>query len=308
MDHAQYLPAFLAFLEGEKGASPHTVKAYQGDLEDFFAFMAQWPASEGENIIDYQMVRWYLASLLRQGLAKSTISRKLAALRSFYRFLLRREIITEAPLLEIHTPKQPRRLPPYVEEGEMEEIIGKPDVSTPLGCRDQAILETLYGAGLRVSELVGLNCTDFNSQRRTLRVMGKGGKERICLVGDWALEALENYLALRSSFKPAPDERALFLNNRGQRLTTRGVRLIVKKYHHRVTPHSFRHAFATHLLEGGADLRAVQELLGHASLSTTQIYTHITTKRLAEVYRRCHPRELKEEDGIVPRNDHRGRE
>lgn len=288
-----YLPAFLGYLKGERGASPHTIEAYERDLTQFFDFIDQWfPDTEG--IVDVQLLRWYLASLWRRDLARTTISRKLAALRSFYRYLARIGAVTSPAALDLATPKKGQPLPKYLEKDEAEALLAKPNVTTPLGIRDRAILEILYGGGLRVGELVGLNLTNLDLTRGQLRVMGKGRRERICLVGKPAVKALRAYLAEgRPRLKSPKSEDALFLNSRGGRLTTRGVQMIVSKYG-QVSPHNLRHSFATHLLEGGADLRTVQELLGHASLSTTQIYTHVTAERLQAVYDQCHPRAKKE--------------
>lgn len=246
-------------------------------------------------MVDVQLLRWYLASLWRKGLARATISRKLAALRSFYRYLARMGAVSSPAALDLATPKRDRPLPKFLEKDEAEALLNGPNETTPLGMRDRAILETLYGGGLRVGELVDLNLTDLNLARGQLRVMGKGRRERICLVGRRAVNALQLYLTEgRPKLKSPRSGDALFLNCQGGRLTARGVQMIVRKYGD-VSPHALRHSFATHLLEGGADLRAVQELLGHASLSTTQIYTHVTAERLRSVYERCHPRAKKGE-------------
>jgi integrase/recombinase XerC len=281
-------------LQGERGASPHTIAAYERDLNQFFDFIDQWfPETDG--MVDVQLLRWYLASLWRKGLARATISRKLAALRSFYRYLARMGAVSSPAALDLATPKRDRPLPKFLEKDEAEALLNGPNETTPLGMRDRAILETLYGGGLRVGELVDLNLTDLNLARGQLRVMGKGRRERICLVGRRAVNALQLYLTEgRPKLKSPRSGDALFLNCQGGRLTARGVQMIVRKYGD-VSPHALRHSFATHLLEGGADLRAVQELLGHASLSTTQIYTHVTAERLRSVYERCHPRAKKGE-------------
>jgi integrase/recombinase XerC len=281
-------------LQGERGASPHTIAAYERDLNQFFDFIDQWfPETDG--MVDVQLLRWYLASLWRKGLARATISRKLAALRSFYRYLARMGAVSSPAALDLATPKRDRPLPKFLEKDEAEALLNGPNETTPLGMRDRAILETLYGGGLRVGELVDLNLTDLNLARGQLRVMGKGRRERICLVGRRAVNALQLYLTEgRPKLKSPRSGDALFLNCQWGRLTARGVQMIVMKYGD-VSPHALRHSFATHLLEGGADLRAVQELLGHASLSTTQIYTHVTAERLRSVYERCHPRAKKGE-------------
>ncbi len=281
-------------MQGERGASPHTIAAYERDLNQFFDFIDQWfPETDG--MVDVQLLRWYLASLWRKGLARATISRKLAALRSFYRYLARMGAVSSPAALDLATPKRDRPLPKFLEKDEAEALLNGPNETTPLGMRDRAILETLYGGGLRVGELVDLNLTDLNLARGQLRVMGKGRRERICLVGRRAVNALQLYLTEgRPKLKSPRSGDALFLNCQGGRLTARGVQMIVRKYGD-VSPHALRHSFATHLLEGGADLRAVQELLGHASLSTTQIYTHVTAERLRSVYERCHPRAKKGE-------------
>lgn len=294
------LKSFLDYLEIEKNCSGNTLKSYENDLKKFEKFLKRETSSrvgleKGE--IDRFLIRKYLAYLRDLGLKKKTISRKLSTLRSFFRFLIREGKIRDNPALLISAPRQEQRLPSFLSLPEINELISLPNEKELLGLRDKAILEILYGSGLRVSELVGLNLSDIDLLLESLMVLGKGRKERIVPIGSFAQRALRSYLERRSQLIMAGrEEKALFLNNRGRRLTPRGVEFILNKYIYRlsvvkgVSPHTLRHTFATHLLNGGADLRAVQELLGHKLLSTTQIYTHVTTERLKAVYDKAHPR------------------
>ncbi|MDD2498406.1 MAG: tyrosine recombinase, partial [Desulfitobacteriaceae bacterium] len=248
--------------------------------------------------VDHLTVRRFLAKLQAKGLSKSTMARKLAALRSFYRYLAREEIVKVNPMLNVHTPKMDKRLPKFLYYKEIEALLNAPD-STSQGERDKAILEVIYGGGLRVGELEGLNIVDIDFSLGYARVFGKGSKERVVPLGGAALRALRQYLSQgRKELEARSGSRqeALFLNKYGRRLSARSVRNIVDKYvaqaalNQKISPHSLRHSFATHLLEGGADLRSVQELLGHVKMSTTQIYTHVTKKQLKSVYEKTHPR------------------
>lgn len=282
---------FLLYLRGEKNASEHTVKNYAVDLGEFMMLINGKEIEE----IGYLEIRQFLAHLRDQGYLKSSILRKLACLRSFFKFLVRENILRTNPSAGIATPKREKRLPVFLEVQEMEKLLEAASGETLAEKRDRALLETLYSSGLRVSELVGLNLEDADLLGGVVRVRGKGKKERMVPLGRKAQEALERYLEKRNEriSKPYP---ALFLNKNGSRLTDRSVRRVLLKYVRRaglqkeVSPHTLRHSFATHLLDRGADLRSVQELLGHESLSTTQIYTHVTTKRLKEVYEQVHPR------------------
>ena len=287
--------AFLDHLRTQRGASPHTVRSYRSDLGQLVAWCGE--ASSG---VTAEVLRGFLASLYERGLARSTVARKVASVRAFCRRQARTGAWETDPSRGLRAPKQARPLPVRMETEEVEAMLRTPDRSTTLGCRDLAILELLYGAGLRVSELVGLDLQDVNLGDQILRVAGKGGKQRIAPFGGAAGESLGAWLRVRPELVRA--ERvspAVFLNWRGGRLSDRTVRTVVRRCVRRagiprlagsVSPHTLRHAFATHLLDRGADLRAIQELLGHASLATTERYTQVSTARIFEVYQRSHPR------------------
>ena len=305
------IEAFLDDLEERRGASANTVRAYGSDLAQFRAFLLDpsRAAAGGDHTspgeepdpgsVGIHDLRAWLASLHGRGLARTTIARKLAALRSFYRFLGRCGAESD-PASGLRSPRLAPRLPTRMEMDEVEALLHAPDPATPLGARDLAILELLYATGVRVSELVGLDLSDVNRASRILRVLGKGGKERVVPFGEVANDALGLYLDARGRLvREGGEAMALLLNARGGRLSDRSVRTVVRRYLGEaglarlsgvVTPHTLRHAFATHLLDRGADLRAIQELLGHADLATTQKYTHVSTTRLFEVYGRSHPR------------------
>ncbi len=296
-----YLEEYLQALDVGRGYSPHTIAAYHQDLEQFAAFLEE----EGRSWlqVDRPAVRRFLARLQERGLAPATIARKVAVLRSFYGYLVRREILPTHPLRALGTPKVPSRLPRFLTVEEMVALLMAPDLRTPQGLRDRAILELLYASGLRVGELVALNLGDVDWGRREVHVRGKGGRERLALLGRPALRALRAYVLqgrpLLAGKSPHTD--ALFLNRWGKRLSDRSVRTLVSEYARQVgledvTPHTLRHTFATHLLEGGADLRIVQELLGHARLTTTQRYTHVSQTHLREVYGRIFPLPNSEEE------------
>lgn len=301
-----YRVEYLKHLQAEKNASQHTLLAYGQDLNQFGQF---W-ADEGTPLerqrpyaVDYLLVRRYLASLQRHGYSKRSIARKLAAVRSFFRYLGRTGVLESNPAEQVSVPKQDKRLPEFLYEEEVVNLILCPNSRTPLGLRDRALLETLYATGMRVSELVGLNLTDMDYSLGQVTVFGKGKRERMVPVGSEALQALGAYLEhsrpdllQKRHDGGAAAEKALFLNRFGKRLTARGVRYLVEGYvkdaaiQRQCSPHTIRHSFATHLLNHGADLRTVQELLGHLHLSTTQIYTHVTKERLKQVYNQAHPR------------------
>lgn len=290
------MDAFLDYLRLEKNASSHTVESYCRDLRHFCDFLRREGASTVADAT-YLTVRSYLASLQRDNYARRSISRKLSALRAFYKYLLREEWIEASPFHTVRTPKLDRKLPRFLYVEEMEELLRLPDASTPLGLRDQAILETLYASGMRVSELVGLNTDSVDLKLGVALVFGKGARERYVPLGEHAVRALEHYMdKSRPQLAGGAETKALFLNARGGRLTDRSVRRVVDKYvaqlsgMKKISPHTFRHSFATHLLEAGADLRTVQELLGHVNLSTTQIYTHMSKDHLQSIYNRAHPR------------------
>lgn len=287
---------FLHYLSLEKGASPHTLDGYLRDLGQFCGFVAdqRMPCEPGS--LDHDLVRSYVAHLWAKGYSRASIGRKLSSLRSFMRYLAREGYLDRNPAKGILTPRLTRRLPDFLYEEDMKALLERPFPSE-LGLRDRAILELLYSSGLRVSELVGLDLGDISLEAGYVTVLGKGKKERVVPVGSFARSAIRDYIEkLRPSLVKDREAKALFVNRRGQRLSVRGVQRIVDRYvgllagWKKASPHTMRHTFATHLLEGGADLRATQELLGHASLSTTQIYTHVTRKRLREVYDRAHPR------------------
>lgn len=305
--------SFLTDLEERRGASKHTVRSYRSDLAHFVAFVEATFAEPGAGAgpptadsVGIGLLRSYLASLYERGLARTTAARKLAALRAFYRYLGQIGAVTRDPAQALRTPRTPQRIPQRLETEEVEALLHAPDPATARGRRDLAILELLYGTGVRVSELVGLDLADLNAGSRIVRVLGKGGKERVVPFGEVAADALRSWLAARPELAAAAGGgsgnggSALFLNARGGRLSDRSVRTIVRRYlgeagiahlAGQATPHTLRHAFATHLLDRGADLRAIQELLGHATLATTQKYTQVSTARLFEVYARAHPRE-----------------
>ncbi|MBC7963060.1 MAG: tyrosine recombinase XerC [Steroidobacteraceae bacterium] len=297
---AQQIQGFSGYLETERNVSPHTLAAYRSDLKQWLAFVH---AEKGEGVsagdIDHLLLRRYLAGLSKTT-KKSSIGRKLAAIRSFFRFLLRRGTITKNPAELIATPKKEQRLPFHLDIDQITSLMEAPEDEQQYALRDRAILELLYSSGLRVSELTSLNIGEIDLSGGMVRVMGKGGKERIVPVGSRALEALQAYLELRTDAAPGS---ALFLNTHAERINRRSVARIVDAHvlriaaFKRISPHTLRHTFATHLLEGGADLRAIQELLGHASLSTTQKYTHVGIDRLMEVYDKAHPKAHAKQEG-----------
>lgn len=290
--------AFVEYLQIEKNASPLTVKYYQNDLETFFKFLKQEAITDLDDV-DERVVRVFLTSLYDQNLSRRSVSRKVSAIRSFYKFLDRENLVSANPLIHIHLPKTNSTIPGFLYKEELAKLFEVSDMSSPTGQRNQALIEILYGTGIRVSECQGLRLKDLDFSIGTVFVKGKGRKERYVPFGRFAEIALETYLnegrveLLKKAKEPTD---SLFLNARGSPLTTRGIRLILNKMVDdaaltvHVHPHKLRHTFATHLLNEGADLRAVQELLGHESLSTTQIYTHVTKNRLREVYLKSHPR------------------
>ncbi len=287
----RYIEKFLRYLKIEKNASLHTIINYRIDLKQFRKFLGSQEIED----VDRLTLRRYLSELKGRNYKKTTIVRRLACLRSFFRFLLRDGYLKSNPALSVATPKRDKPLPMFLDEKEVTSLIDAPDTKDLQGLRDRAILETLYSTGMRVSELVSTDISDIDFISGIIKTMGKGGKERLVPIGDRALRAIRDYLEERK-VKPLRVKKALFFGNKHTRLTTRGVEMIMERYVHLVnrktgiSPHSLRHSFATHLLDRGADLRSVQELLGHASLSTTQIYTHVTTERLKSAYAKSHPR------------------
>ena len=300
--------AFITFLEVERRASPETIRAYHSDLRQFLAYVNQTPPAAGSALrpedVDALMIRGYLAWLDRRREMKSSLARKLATLRSFYKFLAREERVGLNPAAEVRTPKQPQPLPRVLTKDDANALMEFPEGDSLRTVRDRAILETLYSTGARVSELVGMNQDDLNLTEGLVRLRGKGRKERIVPIGAVAVEAIREYQAALTRH-PSPvtrhvPERPVFLNHRSGRLTARSVGRIGSHYSSQlaggqISPHALRHSFATHLLDEGADLRAIQEMLGHASLATTQKYTHLATDQLLEVYDRAHPRARAEE-------------
>jgi integrase/recombinase XerC len=321
----EHLRAFLRFLRLNRNVSPHTVRAYDSDVTGFLAYLVVHTGTAAVDLepaaIDQDALRGFLADLYRQGQSRATASRKLAAVRTFLKFLRREGLMDGDPGALVATPKREQKIPAHLEIDEMTQLLQTPDTTTPLGRRDRAILELFYASGLRLSELVGLDLEDVNLGGRMVRVLGKGGKQRLVPFNHSTADALRHAMADRESFVPRTPSAAsspsaatprtaktraarpvepavlpLFLNARGGRLTGRSVHRLVRRYvaacstRFGISPHALRHSFATHLLERGADLRAIQELLGHAQLSTTQRYTHVNAAQLIEVYRSAHPR------------------
>lgn len=287
-----YLQVFLDYLKYQKNVSEHTLSAYSKDLVDFLNFLEEKKCDVLE--VNYPLLRNYLG-ILRERLSKKSVVRKLASLRTFYKFLVQKGEMKENPALLVSSPRVDKKLPSFLDIPQIEELLQLPD-NTPTGIRDRAILELLYATGIRVSEIVSLNIWEVDLTSDEIKILGKGKRERIVLVGKYSQDALREYLLSSRPYFQRNNEDALFLNKYGGRLTSRGVQRIVEKYtkilgeKKKITPHSLRHSFATHLLEKGADLRSVQELLGHKSLSTTQIYTHLTKERLREIHKKYHPR------------------
>jgi integrase/recombinase XerC len=288
------LAAFRRHLERERNASPHTVRAYVDDLDQFIHHLRDELGREPRpRDVDHLLIRAFLARLHRQGLKKSSAARKLASLRTFFRYLCREGVLAANPARALLSPRQERRIPAHLDEADVVrllEVNGDADADV----RARAILELLYATGIRCAELVGLDLPEVDLEARFVRVLGKGRKERVVPFGTSAQAALRRYLPVRSKARPRSD--ALLVNARGGRLTDRSVRSIVQRrvrqvaVAQRISPHGLRHSFATHLLARGADLRSIQELLGHARLSTTQKYTHLDTRHILEIYRKTHPR------------------
>lgn len=319
MTMIEHLKRFLQFLALNRNASAHTVRAYESDLSQFIGYVAAQADLKKRDLqpsqLDREALRGFLGELHKQGLSRATAARKLAAVRTFLRYLRREEIIDDDPGALVATPKRDIRMPAHLSEGEMTALLDAPAGDTALSRRDRAILELFYASGLRLSELVGLDVEDLNLSAKMVRVLGKGGKERIIPFNGSTANAIRAYLNDREALvRVAPTHRTgppkaghgvqhrgrkrdpLFVNYRGGRLTVRSVDRLVRRYvaassaRMGISPHALRHSFATHLLQRGADLRAIQELLGHARLSTTQRYTHVNAAQLLEVYRKAHPR------------------
>lgn len=334
MSEITLIDEFLNYLRFERHFSPHTAKCYAADLAQFCEFMGD-PTGHGSSIagggangyhhdqshggvavatrpataaqtdvrqlllaVEPEDVRRFLAFLKERAYCKSTTARKLATLRSFYKFCVKRGHVSSNPLVTIRTPKQDKRLPKFLEEEQVRKLLETPDAATLLGARDRAMLETMYSTGVRVSELVDMNIQDVDFVGECIHVRGKGKKERVTPIAPTALAWIRRYMDLRRADPRAAswNQQAVFVNKHGQRLSTRSVRRKLDKYlsiaglDAAISPHTLRHSFATHMLNRGADLRAVQELLGHQSISTTQIYTHVTTARMKQAYDAAHPR------------------
>jgi integrase/recombinase XerC len=298
MSSSTYLDDFLRYLKVERQMSPNTLRSYRLDLTQFLTFCSQHREDLALEQVTYQDLRAFLATALQHN-RKTTVARKLSALRTFFKYLQRLGVLAHNPAKLAPSPKLEKVLPHYLSVDETFHLLGEPTGGDFAACRDKAVLEVFYSGGLRLSELAGLNLRDMDLAPGVLRVWGKGAKERLAFLGEPAKEALTAYLPLRQSFlagRGAGEETALFINSRGRRLSTRGVARLVAKWVRLaglspgLTPHGLRHSFATHLLEGKADLRAVQELLGHASISTTGRYTHLNLDYLMEEYDKAHPR------------------
>ena len=329
MEESKIIRNFLDYLKYERRFSEHTAKCYGADLtqfSDFICGVSEGHSEDGETVsfdhhqdgpatavatkvhvnIDQLLlktgtdsVRAYLAFLNEKQYSRATIARKLATLRSFYKFLVKRNQMSTNPVTAVRTPKQDKKLPRFLEYEDVKRLLETPPMNTWLGARDRAIMETLYSTGIRVSELVALNMEDIDFLGEVVHIRGKGKKERIAPIGTSALQTIQHYMEFRNKRAQNNnnfDSKVLFVNKHGRRLSTRSVRRKMDKYlkmaglDPAISPHTLRHSFATHMLNNGADLRSVQELLGHQSLSTTQVYTHLTTTRLKEVYENAHPR------------------
>jgi integrase/recombinase XerC len=299
----QFIELFLSYLSSERGCSPHTTKAYAEDLSAFLAFVdARGELPRFPNRLDRLVIRGFLADQTEKGTGKRTLSRRLSGLRSFFKFLIKRKLVETSPLDGIHNPKTPKALPRCLSENDVKKLVETVNGAHWMDVRDRAILELLYGAGVRVSELVGANREDFDAERGLLLVRGKGRKERMLPVGNCATIAVRTWITRRPEVLRGKNvgedgpQSGIFINRFGTRLDVRSVRRIIAKRQEEaglppgITPHMLRHSYATHMLDHGADLRSVQELLGHSSLSTTQIYTHLTPSRLKSVYQAAHPK------------------
>lgn len=300
---------FVSYLKTERGFSKHTLRAYMNDLDQFCDFLVRGVKSfdhpfgeprpkaslDALRVASRNQIRSFLAHVQTRGGTPRTAARKLASIRTAYRFFVRRGLIADSPAQGVKSPKLARELPDVLSVTEVAALVEAPDTAEPLGVRDRALLETLYSSGIRAAECAGLCIADLELGRGIMRVLGKRRKERLAHLGSYAVNAIEAYLSVRGTLG-APRHNRLFVNHRGGPLTTRSIQRVVEKYvrqvlpeRREVSPHTLRHTFATHMLDGGADLRVVQELLGHESLSSTQIYTHVSIERLKQVYKDAHP-------------------
>jgi integrase/recombinase XerD len=290
------LAEFINYLAVERGLARNTLLAYRTDLMSYLAFCRQYNMTD-LNQAGKDAVMSYIYQLQVNNSSPATISRRLAAIKAYYRFAFNEGVLTKDPVQDLESPKPAQRLPRILNVEEVDLLLSQPRISQPAGLRDKAMLELLYATGLRVSELVSLDLNNLNLENNFIRCYGKGSKERIVPIGEIAVHFVKEYLQRgRGKLEKSGTSPALFLNQRGQRLTRQGFWKIIKKYAAQaridtvITPHTLRHSFATHLLENGADIRSVQEMLGHSDISTTQIYTHLTQKRVKDIYNRSHPR------------------
>lgn len=288
---------FINYLSVERGLASNTLESYGRDLRQYYEYLRGKGHLLSLQDASRASIISYLLQMEKQGKSPATIARRLAALKAFYQYLVRESLVERDPTANLESPKLDRRLPKVLTIGEVETLLRQPDAANTGGCRDKAMLEVLYATGIRVSELVALNAGDVNLEMQYVKCLGKGSKERLVQIGTPACQAVVEYLA-RSRPKLVKDhgERSLFVNHHGRRMTRQGFWKIVKKYaaqagiRKSITPHTLRHSFATHMLQGGADVRSVQEMLGHADISTTQVYTHINRKKIREEYQTSHPR------------------
>ena len=293
------LEQFRAYLLVEKNFSQYTAKAYTSDVMSFLIWLEDTDVSS----VDYNKIREYLRFIYKYNYKKTTVARKISALRTFYKYLYRERVVEANPVAGVSAPKKTKSLPKFLDKEEIEQILNNVNIESPSGFRNRAILELLWATGMRISELSGLNFGDLNLEHNEIKVFGKGSKERIVLISERAKQYLERYIhtarrLVAKDFPPPPQEEnsPVFINNTGYRLNPKTIRNVINSIAEKislpkkVTPHMFRHSFATYLIENGADLRVVQELLGHASISNTQIYTHISTKHLTDTYNKAHPR------------------
>jgi integrase/recombinase XerC len=299
----EYIQIFFSYLTSGRNSSPHTLASYEDDLRQFTQFLGKHFGDSAFSLaqIDNVTLRLFLGELIEQGFSKRSIARKLACLKSFFRFLTRQKILEVNPALLVNSPKLDKRIPQIVSEQAANALMEQPDATTAEGIRDKAMLEMFYGTGIRLSELIALNWNDVNFANGTITVTGKGNKQRIVPMGRKAVKALREYATKRSrvlgeKFHDETRGAGVFITKRGKRLSPKGVNVLMERYIGNVSevkkksPHVLRHSFATHLLDRGADLKAVQQLLGHESLSTTQVYTHVSVERLKKVYAQAHPK------------------
>ncbi len=294
-----YLENFKLYLEIERNFSIHTIRAYYSDILSFII----WLDNRDLRLVNHSMVIDYLSSIQKFDLAKTTITRKISAIRMFYKYLYREKIVENNPFLTVHSPKKQKKLPEFLTEQEIDKILNTIKIDTPAGFRNRTILELLYATGMRISELTNLNFSDLNIENNEIKVLGKGNKQRIVLISTKAKNFLQTYIntvrpmiSKEAKNEHITDDSILFINNTGYRLQAQSVRNSLKNLMSKIeipkniTPHKFRHSFATKMLENGADLRVVQELLGHSSISNTQIYTHVSIQHLTKEYQKAHPR------------------